>query len=44
MIYDLRFTICDFTGAVVWQRLLLPLLGERVGVRAVVNSFENGAE
>ena len=44
MIYDLRFTIFDFIGATMWRQPLLPLLGERAGVRAVLNSFAKGAE
>ena len=44
MNYDLRFRICGFIAATMGRRSLLPLLGERIGVRAVFNSIQKGAE
>ena len=44
MIYDLRFAICDFIGTTMRLQPFLLLLGEKVGVRAVLHSFQKGAE
>ena len=44
MNYELRIANDDIIGSASVRRLLLPLLGERAGVRAVLNSNSKGAK